>query len=674
MEAIDHRRSNDRRRSSVAARSTPVKPLLITGLGRDLSNLVIGRRGEDIEVRRVPALPTGGTLVPNRPTVILLDRALLQTIGAHRERLEEAAKSAALIGIGEPGEYEPSALFPSELLTGFIPGSASPGLIRVALRGGFRHAATLVAERASRIQAQQRHRELAELTRVGVALSTERDLLTLLDTILTQARRITNSDAGSLYLVEREPNGGQPTTLRFKLSQNSSIPNIPLSEFTVDIDHSSLAGYTAATGEPLSIADVYLLPSDATYKQNRTFDEKFGYRTKSMLVIPMTSHRDEIVGVLQLINRKRSRDSVLSSPETVSRRVISFDQRSVELVSALASQAAVAIENSLLYEDIERLFEGFVTAAVTAIESRDPTTYGHSGRVATMTVGLAEVIDRASDGPYRDVRFTKGQLRELRYAGLLHDFGKVGVREEVLIKQKKLYPANLEIIRHRFAFLLQSAELEFERARSQQLLEHGPEACRKILPELERVRDERRRELQAIFDVIVSANEPTVMPEGSFSELEELASRTYTDVDGSHRPLISPEELRFLSIRKGTLDENERDEIESHVSHTFRFLQQIPWTRELRGIPQIAYGHHEKLNGRGYPRGVTGKDIPVQTRMMTIADIYDALTATDRPYKRAVSLDRAIDILHMEAREGMLDQALLDAFVQARVFLSVSHD
>ena len=673
MEALDLRRSNDRRRSSVA-RGTPVKPLLITALGRDLSSIAMGRAEEDIEVRRVPALPTGGTLVPNRPTVILLDKALMQTIGAHRERLEEAAKSAALIGMGEPGEYEPSERFPTDLLTGFIPGSASPGLIRAALRGGFRHAATLVAERASRIQAQQRHRELAELTRVGVALSTERDLLTLLDTILTQARRITNSDAGSLYLVERDPNGGEPTTLRFKLSQNSSIPNIPLSEFTVEIDHSSLAGYTAATGEPLAIADVYLLPSDATYKQNRSFDEKFGYRTKSMLVIPMTTHRDEIVGVLQLINRKRSRDSILSSPETVSRRVISFDQRSVELVSALASQAAVAIENSLLYEDIERLFEGFVTAAVTAIESRDPTTYGHSGRVATMTVGLAEIIDRVSDGPYRDVRFSKAQLRELRYAGLLHDFGKVGVREEVLIKAKKLYPANLEIIRHRFAFLLQSAELDFERARSQFLMEHGREECARMIPELERVRDERRRELQSIFDVIVSANEPTVMPEGSFSELEELASRTYTDVDGSRRPLISSEELRFLSIRKGTLDENEREEIESHVSHTFRFLQQIPWTRELRGIPQIAYGHHEKLNGRGYPRGVTGNDIPVQTRMMTIADIFDALTATDRPYKRAVSLDRALDILHMEAREGMLDSVLLDAFVQSRVFLMASHD
>jgi hypothetical protein len=161
---------------------------------------------------------------------------------------------------------------------------------------------------------------------------------------------------------------------------------------------------------------------------------------------------------------------------------------------------------------------------------------------------------------------------------------------------------------------------------------------------------------------------------GQRADREELAARTYTDVDGSHRPLISPEELRFLSIRKGTLDEDERHEIESHVSHTFRFLQQIPWTRELRGIPQIAYGHHEKLNGRGYPRGVTGKDIPVQTRMMTIADIYDALTATDRPYKRAVSLDRALDILHMEAREGMLDQVLLEAFVQARVFQTVSHD
>ena len=655
-----------------------MKPLLIAAVGRTLSSAPLGRREDDVEVRRVPVLPTTRALDPERPTVVLLDRLLLQGAGADRSRLAELAETAALVGVGDPGEREPPADFPVELLTSWIPGDAALGTVIAGLRGAVRHAAALVAARTLRASERQRHRELDELTAIGVALSTERNLTTVLDLILSQARRLTSSDAASLYLVDREPagngNGGgeeHPRTLRFKLSQNFSLPNLPFTEVTVPIDHTSLSGYAAATGEPLVIADVYLLPEDVEYKQNRSFDEKFGYRTKSMLVIPMKTHRDEVIGVLQLINRKRNAEARLSSPEAVEREVLSFDQRAVELVSALASQAAVAIENSLLYQDIERLFEGFVTAAVTAIESRDPTTHGHSGRVATMTVGVAEAVDRAGSGPYRGLRFTHEQIREIRYAALLHDFGKVGVREQVLVKQKKLYPANLDVIQHRFAYLVQAAELEFERARAQYLHDHGREGYAEAQRRLEEQLRARRLELETFRAAVVRANEPTVLPEGDFRELVRLAERSFLDIDGEHRPLITQDELRFLSIRKGTLDEEERREIESHVTHTYRFLQQIPWTRELRGIPEIAYGHHEKLNGVGYPRRVRGDDIPVQTRMMTIADIFDALTATDRPYKRAVPWDRALDILHMEAKEGMLDRDLLETFVGARVFEAV---
>ena len=348
--------------------------------------------------------------------------------------------------------------------------------------------------------------------------------------------------------------------------------------------------------------------------------------------------------------------------------MLTFDDRCVELTSALASQAAVAIENGKLYEDIERLFEGFVTAAVTAIESRDPTTSGHSARVATLTVGLAEVVDRVSTGMYRDVSFTREQLRELRYAGLLHDFGKVGVREQVLVKQKKLYAPDLEIIRNRFGYLLQRSDLEFERDRANFVVANGTARYGAEVVRLEEERANRRTELFKFLDSIVTANEPTVMPEGSFEALHDINRRTFVDFEGRERPLLEDHELQFLMIRKGNLDEDERREIESHVTHTFRFLEQIPWTRELRRIPQIAYGHHEKLNGRGYPNAVLAEAIPVQTRMMTIADIYDALTATDRPYKRAVPTAQAIDILRMEAKEGMLDAELLDAFVGARVF------
>jgi HD-GYP domain-containing protein (c-di-GMP phosphodiesterase class II) len=651
-----------------------VKPLLITAAGRTISSAPLGRRESDIEVRRVPVLPTARSLDPCRPTVIVLDRSLVESAGGAGEQLRELAAVAALVALGDVGETEPSEVFPGDLLTGFLPGDAPPGTIFAMLRGGFRHAAALVAERRAVAGEDERHRELTELTSVGVALSTQRDLLSLLEMILNQARRMTSSDAGSLYLTERPDTGASATTLRFKLAQNFTLPNLPLAEGMVPIDHTSLAGYAAATGEPLVIADVYLLPDDVSYRQNRSFDDKFGYRTKSMLVIPMKTHRDEIIGVLQLINRKRSSDVALASPEIVDREVLSYDQRAVEMVSALASQAAVAIENSLLYGDIERLFEGFVTAAVTAIESRDPATSGHSGRVATLSVGLAETIDRVSEGPYRDLRFTREQLRELRYAGLLHDFGKVGVREQVLVKQKKLYEPDLELIRHRFEFLLQSTDLSFERERVALLLHGGRSAHDAAIQRLRTAQQASRDELQRYLDAIIKANEPTVLPEGSFDELHRINRRTYVDFEGVERPLLAEHELQYLMIRKGNLDDIERLEIESHVTHTYRFLEQIPWTRELRGIPEIAYGHHEKLNGQGYPRAVTGEAIPVQTRIMTIADIFDALTATDRPYKPALPRERALDILQMEASEGMIDDHLLNSFIGARVFDRLSAD
>jgi HD-GYP domain-containing protein (c-di-GMP phosphodiesterase class II) len=647
-----------------------MKPLLLTALGRTISAAPLGRRGDDVEVRRIPALPTARALDLDRPTVIMLDRALIESAGDATERLHELAALVALVGIGDAGESEPPGEMPVELLTSFLPGDAAVGAVFAALHGAFRHSAALLAERRARSDADEHSRELTELTAIGVAMGTERDLGALLDLILTQARRVTCSDAGSLYLVERDENGA-PRHLRFAMAQNFSLPAIPFSSFTVPIDHASLAGYVAATGEPLVIGDVYLLPDDVSYRQNRSFDDAFGYRTKSMLVLPMRSHRDEIVGVLQLINRKNTAEIRLISDEVVDREVLDYDDRCVKRTTALASQAAVAIENGRLYEDIERLFEGFVTAAVTAIESRDPTTSGHSGRVATLTVKLAEVVDRSSDGPYRHVSFTREQLRELRYAGLLHDFGKVSVREQVLVKEKKLYPHDLELIRHRFAYLLQRADLEFERYRADFVLARGRDGYDEMVARMEEERRTHHAELRCHLDAIVGANEPTVLPEGSFEALYRIHERSYVDFEGQVRPLLEDHELQFLMIRQGNLDDAERREIESHVTHTYRFLEQIPWTRELRAIPQIAYGHHEKLNGRGYPNALDGSAISVQTRMMTIADIYDALTATDRPYKRAVSTVDALEILRMEATDGMLDSALLDAFVGARVFDAV---
>src|SRR5881628_2510308 len=601
----------------------------------------------------------------DRPTVFLLDAESRSAFPVDVMRSFVDA-GGAIVALGRNGETDVPEGLPTEFLSGFLTQPTSPRRLLVAIRAGFREAAARAETARARAEAAQRAREIGELTRIGVALGTERDIKTLLDLILTQSRRITQSDAGSLYLVETNEHGDK--RLRFRLAQTYSKPEAPFVEHTIPVDRGSLAGYCAVTGDPLVIDDAYFLPPDVEYTINRSFDERYGYRTKSMLVIPMKDHKDEIIGVLQLINRKRNFDAILSTPADVEKQVVPYSRRTVELVTALAGQAAVAIENSRLYDDIERLFEGFVLAAVHAIEQRDPTTYGHSGRVAGMTVGLAAVVDRAEDGAYGGVTFTREQIKEIRYAGLLHDFGKVGVREQVLVKAKKLYPLQLDLIKQRHHYVRRTAEREFWRKRAEFLETHGRKDYESFLRALEA---EHAREIQALegfLEAVLSANEPTVLPAGRFEALLQLSRRTYEDPTGRPHPYLTEEEMRYLTIPKGSLDEVERLEIESHVTHTYRFLQQIPWTRELQHIPMIAYGHHEKLDGKGYPRRVTGEAIPIQTRMMTISDIYDALSAADRPYKAAVAPARALDIMADEVRAGQLDQELFRLFVDGKVF------
>jgi HD-GYP domain-containing protein (c-di-GMP phosphodiesterase class II) len=486
----------------------------------------------------------------------------------------------------------------------------------------------------------------------------------LLTMILTKARELSRADAGSLYMLDEDETG---RVLGWKLAQNDSI-EVDFEERVLPITRRSLAGYVAMTGETLVIDDAYNLPPEAEYSINRSFDEENGYLTKSMLVFPMTTHTGDTVGVLQLINRKRVGAPRKLSAATVPDEVIPFAQDIIDVMRALAGQAAVAVENNVLYESIERLFEGFVTAAVTAIEQRDPTTSGHSFRVADLTVELAKVADRADSGTYRDVRFTIDHLREIRYASLLHDFGKVGVREQVLVKQKKLYPMQLDAIRARFEFAIRSAEADCHRRKLDYVLAHGREGYDEFAAQVDLETKDRIDAYNADFTFIAHSNEPTVLPEGEFQHLQMVAQLEYQNLGGEQQLLLLPEEARILSIRKGNLDSAERLEIESHVTHTYNFLAKIPWTKDLRGVPSIAYAHHEKLNGRGYPRRLNAEDIPLQSRMMTVSDIYDALTASDRPYKKAIPTERAIDILKMEVSDGLLDTNLVDLFVEAKVY------
>lgn len=533
-------------------------------------------------------------------------------------------------------------------------------------------------------------KEIDELNKIGAALSAEHDAGKLLDMILTKCREITNADAGSLYLVEQSEAASLTESqkvkvlsdqapgahkkertpirkLRFKLAQNDSVP-VSFKESTMEISEKSIAGFVALHGTAVLLDDAYHLPEGSKYTVNRKFDEDSGYRTKSILAVPMRNPQGEVVGVVQLINAKRAFDAKLSSVASVTEQVRSFTQRQQEVVQSLASQAAVAYENSVLYESIQRLFEGFVKASVTAIESRDPTTSGHSFRVANLTVGLAEAVDRSDSGLFADVRFSRSEMKELRYASLLHDFGKVGVREEVLVKAKKLYPSQLELIEQRFHFVKRTLQTEVLNSQLQYALEKGREEFLKRQPEFNQALADQLKTLDDHFATVLKSDEPTVLAEGNFEKLVEIAARNYVDFDGIRKPLLTGDEVRLLSIRKGSLDDRERVQIESHVVHTFNFLQQIPWTKEIRNVPEIARGHHEKLNGQGYPYKLSAPEIPMQTRMMTISDIFDALSATDRPYKKAVNLEKALDILKFSVKDGELDPELYKIFLEAKVY------
>ncbi|HJU83364.1 MAG TPA: HD domain-containing phosphohydrolase [Holophagaceae bacterium] len=314
-----------------------------------------------------------------------------------------------------------------------------------------------------------------------------------------------------------------------------------------------------------------------------------------------------------------------------------------------------------LKDDIERLFEGFVQASVTAIEARDPSTSGHSARVAELTVGLAEAVNATPQGAYGHVQLNAQQLRELRYASLLHDFGKVGVREQVLVKAKKLEPGRLE----------QLFQRQHQRGLESLLhqITHAWSSGQAYDPlYVERLLLEHQQETEFIMDLLARSNEPSVLPREVAAELDRLTELHFEHWTGVRKPLVDAPDLELLRIPKGSLSAEEREEVQSHVTHTFRFLTKIPWTRELAEVPEIAYAHHERLNGRGYPRALNGAEIPLQSKMMAIADVFDALAAKDRPYKAAVPVDRALMILEEEARINLLDANLLHIFIEAKIF------
>jgi HD-GYP domain-containing protein (c-di-GMP phosphodiesterase class II) len=523
------------------------------------------------------------------------------------------------------------------------------------------------------LELERSRHENEMMIKIGRALSQERNIKKLLAIILAHARDVTNADAGSIYIVEGHDEDILQRKLRFEVSQNDSR-DLPGGSVVMQVSAASIVGQCVLSSDRINIHNLYGLDPPGVgnnpwgFVHDRSFDDQNGYQTRSVLAVPMISARNEVIGVIQLINKRAKGWIRLDLPSDFEDGVVPFDEISETYIFALASQAGIALENMLLYGEVKTLFDGFVKAAVTAIEARDPTTSGHSERVAKMTVNLAIAVNETDSGKFREVRFSDDDLTQIQYAGLLHDFGKVGVREHVLIKAKKLYEHERELILQRFQLIKRGYKIEGLESKVRYLIESTRDQIAAQLAAIDSELAKKVGELDDIMRFILASNEPTVLDQGGFERVAEIAGMSWTDDDGNSQPYLTAGEAGCLQIRRGSLTELERIEINSHVVHSYNFLRRIPWSRTLRDVPDIAGSHHEKLDGTGYPNALRGQQIPMPARMMAISDIYDALTASDRPYKKAMPMEKALDILSSDVRRGQLDTDLFNVFVAARVW------
>ncbi|HEV2737968.1 MAG TPA: HD domain-containing phosphohydrolase [Candidatus Elarobacter sp.] len=567
--------------------------------------------------------------------VYVIDETRLLSLGPratieHALELIHQAQTATTVILAERGSAA-AWLATNPYVGGWVVAPADG----TALVATVRNAAQTLAAREDVRTAQG---ESERLLQIGLALSAERDVTKLQQTIVRNAREFTRADSGSLYLLEEGENGER--VLRFAVAQTGPDDHGAYLGAVLPLSRTSISGYVALSGETVRIDDAYTVPDNAEYRVNRSFDKANGYRTMSVLAEPMRDHEDAIVGVIMLINRKPDFTLVLTSPAHTEEVVEPFSSRDEHVLRSLASQAGVALENRALLDSIQDLFEQFVRASVKAIEVRDKSTQGHSSRVADLTCLQAEAVNAVQTGIFADLNFNADQVREMRYASLLHDFGKVAVPEYIFGKAKKLPDGRIDAIRLRFLLAIEQTTDAHQ-----------------------------REELRALLAHVENANEPRIISMEIGNVLDALARMTYRDLDGA-RPLLDRSELEFLRIPRGSLSTDERRKMEQHVTQSFYFLREIPWSKTpWQNVPEMAYGHHEHLDGTGYPRGLKGAEIPPQVRMLTISDIFDALTANDRPYKPSLPVERALDILVREfADRGKVDRDLLDLFIKKQVY------
>ena len=512
--------------------------------------------------------------------------------------------------------------------------------------------------------------QISNLSQIGLALSKERDMSKLLEMILLEAKRISNSDGGTLYMMTDDKK------LKFEIMMTDSldfhmggtsgenIPFYPVKLYDDDGEpnNSMVAAYVGLTGETVNIEDAYKAEG-FDFSGTKMFDEKTGYHSKSFLTVPLKNHEDEIIGVLQLLNAQTNKN----------KKIIEFTSEIQGKVEALASQAAVAITNKNMIKDLENLFESFIKLIASAIDAKSPYTGGHCERVPEITMMLAEAVHQTSTGPFADFKLSDQEMYELKIAAWLHDCGKVATPEFVVDKSTKLETIYDRIHEVETRFVVLQRDYEIKKLKKELLIERDSSLSSKVKKEkIDSLQKEYRSTMRRIKKELLFVKESNIggefMSDDKKQKIHDIAKYRWKP-NGKMQNFLSDDEIYNLTIPRGTLTPEERQVINDHIVVTINMLDELPYPKHLRNIPEFAGGHHEKLDGTGYPKGLTKNEMSVQARIMAIADIFEALTARDRPYKKGKTLSQAMRILGFMKDDAHIDVDLFDIFVKKKIYM-----
>ena len=522
---------------------------------------------------------------------------------------------------------------------------------------------------------QALEKQVGNLANIGLALSKEKNMSKLLEMILIEAKRIANSDGGTLYMMTDD------NRLRFEIMMTDSldfhmggtsgkeIPFYPVKLYDEEgnPNKSMIAAYVGLTGETVNIPDAYKAKG-FDFSGTKMFDEKTGYHSQSFLTVPLKNHEDEIIGVLQLLNAQNNN----------TKKIIPFASDIQEMVEALASQAAVAITNKNLIKDLEALFESFIKLIASAIDAKSPYTGGHCARVPEITMLLAKAVQETIDGPFADISFTDKEMYELKIAAWLHDCGKVATPEFVVDKSTKLETIydRVNEVETRFAALKRDEQIKSLRNELKVERDDSLSKEEKLIKikTLRSKYSKKLRELKSDLEFIKESNIGGEFMSGDKKDRVHNISNYRWKPNGKMENFLSEDEVYNLTIPRGTLTAEERKVINDHIVVTINMLEELPYPKHLKNVPEFAGGHHEKLDGTGYPKGLTKDEMSVQARIMAIADIFEALTAKDRPYKKGKTLSQAMRILGFMKNDAHIDVDLFDIFVKDKIYLKYAEE